>query len=178
MTLNELSEKYFKHIEVLHSEQTVKTNIAYYNKHIKDIFGDTQINKITYLDIQLLIDSLIRREYKIKTVKNILSIIKVLFKFAKRLRLIRHNPSLDIELPKFDNTRYFNFPLEVQREFIKALITYDEPIYSDIFFFLLHGRRRNEVLSITWDMIDLDQKLYYIPAKINYPVNKKGKKQP
>ena len=167
MLLNNLFQKYIKHTEVLHSVQTVKTNISYYNKHIKPILGDKNIKSITYLDIQEFSNSLVKLDYKIKTVKNILSIIKVLFKFAMKLRLVTYNPSLDIELPKFDNTRYFNFPLEVQKDFIRSLINYNVPIYSDIFFFLLHGRRRNEVLSLTWDMVDLEQKLYYIPAKIN-----------
>jgi len=167
MLLNNLFPKYIAHIEVLHSAQTVKTNIAYYNKHIKDTLGVKHLKKISYLDIQLFTNNLLKQDYKVKTVKNILSIIKVLFKFAIKLQLIEKNPSLDIELPKFDNTRYFNFPLSVQQDFIRAIKDFNEPIYKDIFFFLLHGRRKSEVLNITWDMIDLDQRLYYIPAKIN-----------
>ena len=167
MILNNLFPKYIAHIEVLHSKQTVKTNIAYYNKHIKDTLGKKHLKSISYLDIQLFTNNLLKQDYKVKTVKNILSIIKVLFKFAIKLQLIEKNPSLDIELPKFDNTRYFNFPLSVQQDFIKAIKDFNEPIYKDIFFFLLHGRRKSEVLNLTWDMIDLDQRLYYIPAKIN-----------
>ncbi len=167
MKLDDLFQKYIAHIEVLHSPQTLKTNIAYYNKHIKPIFGNKQLKQISYLDIQLFCNELIKKEYKVKTVKNILSIIKVLFKFAIKLNLIDKNPSLDIELPKYDNTRYFNFPISVQQDFIRSIKDYKEPIYSDIFFFLLHGRRRGEVLNLTWDMLDLDQRLYYIPAKIN-----------
>ena len=167
MLLNDISKQYFDIVKLLQSEHTYKTNIAYYNKHIKDTLGAKDIKDITYLDIQLFVNSLLSREYKVKTVKNILSIIKTIFKFSLKMNYVKNNPSLDIELPKFDNTRYFNFSLDLQKDFIKALIEYDEPIYCDIFFFLLHGRRKNEVLSLVFEMIDFNQKLYYIPAKIN-----------
>lgn len=55
----------------------------------------------------------------------------------------------------------------MQTDFIHALLSYDVYMYKDIFLFLLHGRRRNEVLSLSWDMVDLEQRLYYIPAQIN-----------
>lgn len=167
MTLNNLSKDYFLHVEVLHSERTFKTNVGYYNKHIKPTIGLKDIKELNYSDIQLFVNALVNQEYKIKTVKNILTIVKNHFRFAKKLRLIDYDPSLDIELPKFDNTRYFNFSLEIQKDFIRSIIQNDEPVYKDILFFLLHGRRRNEVLSLTWDMVDFEQRLYYIPAKIN-----------
>jgi len=167
MKLNNLSIQYFKSVEVLHSERTFKTNVGYYNKHIKDTLGLKNLKKIKYLEVQYWVNSLIEKDLKTKTVKNILTVLKNHFRLAKKLGLIKQNPTLDIELPRFDNTRYFNFSLEIQKDFIRSIIENDEPVYSDILFFLLHGRRRNEVLSLTWDMVDFEQKLYYIPAKIN-----------
>ena len=167
MKLNNLSIQYFKSVEVLHSDRTFKTNVGYYKKHIKDTLGTKNLKKIKYLDVQMWVNSLVEKELKIKTVKNILTVLKNHFRLAKRLGLIKNNPTLDIELPKFDNTRYFNFSLEIQKDFIRSIINYDEPVYKDIIFFLLHGRRRNEVLSLTWEMVDFEQKIYHIPAKIN-----------
>jgi integrase len=167
MTLNELSIQYFQSVEVLHSERTFKTNQGYYKKHIKETLGEKHLKDIRYLDVQLWVNNLVKTELKTKTVKNILTVLKNHFRLAKRMSLIKENPTLDIELPRFDNTRHFNFSLEIQKDFIKSIIEHDEEVYCDIFFFLLHGRRRNEVLSLTWDMVDLEQRLYYIPAKIN-----------
>ena len=167
MILNNLSTLYFKSVEIIHSEITYKTNQGYYKKHIKDSLGLKKIPDIKYLDVQSWTNNLVKQDYKIKTVKNILTVLKNHFRLAKRLGLITDNPTLDIELPKFDNTRYFNFSLEVQKDFITSIMTYDEPVYNNIIFFLLHGRRRSEVLNLTWEMVDLQQKIYYIPAKIN-----------
>ena len=46
MKLNNLSIQYFKSVEVLHSERTFKTNVGYYNKHIKDTLGLKNLKKI------------------------------------------------------------------------------------------------------------------------------------
>ncbi len=167
MILDDVFNQYIELTSVLHSSQTILTNKGYYKKHLKNTLGFKKIDEINFLDIQLVINSLLNQGYKPKTCKNILSILKVVFKFAKKLKYVKDNPCDDVELPKFDNTRYFDFPLDIQKAFIKAILENETPITNDIFLFLLHGRRKNEVLSLTWDMVDLEQKIYQIPAKIN-----------
>ena len=108
MTLNEVFEKYLIYYEFLLRPSTLKSDIATYNKHIKQGLGLRQINEIGFLDIQSFCNNLIRSGYKIKTVKNILTKLKVVFKFAIKLELITKNPCDFVELPKFDNKIYFN----------------------------------------------------------------------
>ena len=167
ITLNELFNEYIELIELLQSKQTIRTKIGYYRKHIKELYGDRYINDLKYKDFQILINNLLKSGLKPKTVKNIKDLLQVVYKMAIKLEYTSRNPLLSIELPKFDNKIHFNYSLEYQKSLITAILEFDEPIYKDIFLFLLHGRRLNEVLSIEWDMIDLDKRLYYIPAKIN-----------
>ncbi len=167
MILDDLFTQYIQVVEVLHSQKTLQTTKGYFKKHIRSSLGKKDVKDINYLDIQLFINNLLKLEYKPKTCKNILSILKVLYKFAMKLNYVSSNPCDGVELPKFDNTRYFNYPLNIQKAFIKAIINNQTPITNDIFLFLLHGRRKSEVLELTWDLVDLEQKLYYIPAKIN-----------
>ncbi len=94
-------------------------------------------------------------------------VTSVMYKMAIRLEYIDKNPLLDVELPKYDNRKYFSYSTELQKKLIKTILEFDEVDFSDIFIFLLHGRRLNEVLSIEWEMIDMSQRVYYIPARIN-----------
>ena len=82
------------------------------------------------------------------------------------MELIDKNPCELVELPKFDNKRYFDYSVNLQKRFIKAIVT-NQGYNADIFFFLLHGRRKNEVLSLKWQDINLKTKTYEIPALIN-----------
>ena len=167
LNLNQLFDEYIDLIELLQSSQTIRTKKGYYRKHIKEPYGDKNINELKYRDWQFCINNLLKSGLKPKTVKNIKDLMQVVYKMAIKLEYAVHNPLYDVELPKFDNKRYFSYSLEHQQKLIKAIVNFQEPIYKDIFIFLLHGRRLNEVLSIEWNMIDLNEKLYYIPAKIN-----------
>lgn len=166
MILNELFDNYLKYYEIILRPSTLKSDIATYNKHFKDDLGMKEVSNITFLDIQIFCNSLLKQEYKIKTVKNILVKLRVIFKFAIKCELINKNPCDFVELPKFDNKRYFDYSLNMQKRYIKAIINNDG-YNADIFFFLLHGRRKNEVLSLKWSDINLKTKTYEIPAQIN-----------
>jgi len=109
---------------------------------------------------------MIKQGYKIKTIKNIVAKLRVILKLAIKLEIIVKNPCDFIELPKFDNKRYFDYSVKIQQAFIKAISENKAPS-ADIFFFLLHGRRKNEVLSLKFSDINFKTRTYVIPCKIN-----------
>ena len=166
MTLNELFKNYLEYYELILSPSTLRSDISTYQKHFKDDLGLKNVDEINFIDIQRFCNELIKRDYKIKTVKNILAKLKVIFKLALKLELINKNPCDFIELPKFDNKRYFDYSVSIQKKFIKAISENKEP-GADIFFFLLHGRRKNEVLSLKFSDINFKTRTYTIPFKIN-----------
>lgn len=166
MILNELFKNYLEFYELLLSPTTLRSDIATYNKHFKKSLGLKNVKDINFIEIQKFCNDLIKQNYKIKTVKNILAKLRVIFKFAIKMELIDKNPCELVELPKFDNKRYFDYSVNLQKRFIKAIVT-NQGYNADIFFFLLHGRRKNEVLSLKWQDINLKTKTYEIPALIN-----------
>lgn len=91
---------------------------------------------------------------------------RVIFKFSMKLELIDKNPCDFVELPKFDNKVYFDYGVKTQKRIINAIVNNINPT-ADIFFFLLHGRRKNEVLSLKWSDLNLKNRTYKIPCQIN-----------
>ncbi|ANE35828.1 site-specific recombinase, phage integrase family [Campylobacter iguaniorum] len=166
MIFNEVFNQYIKYYELLLRPSTLRSDNATYNKHIKESLGLREISSISFLDIQIFCNELIKQDYKVKTVKNILVKLRVIFKFGMRLNLIEKNPCDFVELPKFDNRVYFDFSVETQKRFILAIVENSNPT-ADIFFFLLHGRRKNEVLSLKWSDLNLKNRTYKIPCQIN-----------
>lgn len=142
MILNELFKNYLEFYELLLSPTTLISDIATYNKHFKKGLGLENVKDINFIEIQRFCNDLIKQNYKIKTVKNILAKLRVIFKFAIKMELIDKNPCELVELPKFDNKRYFDYSVNLQKRFIKAIVT-NQGYNADIFFFLLHGRRKN-----------------------------------
>lgn len=166
MILNDLFSDYIDFYELSLSKSTLRSDIATYNKHFRSGLGLREVETINFIDIQRFCNELIKQGYRIKTIKNILAKLKVIFKLGMKLEVINKNPCDFVELPKFDNKRYFDYSVTIQKKFIKAIVENKEP-NCDIFFFLLHGRRKNEVLSLKFSDINFKTRTYTIPFKIN-----------
>ncbi|QKF64695.1 tyrosine-type recombinase/integrase [Campylobacter corcagiensis] len=166
MTLNQVFNSYLVYYELLLRPSTLRSDIATYNKHFKDNLGLKFVSDIKFLEIQKFCNDLIKQGYKIKTVKNILAKLRVIFKFAVKMELINKNPCDLVELPQFDNKRYFDYSIQIQKKIIKAIVE-NTGYNADIYFFLLHGRRKSEVLNLKWSDINLKTKTYKIPFQIN-----------
>ncbi len=169
MTLKDIFEQMMELKAPLISYQTYITNIGFFSNHIDPFFGNRDIGTIQYIDYQKFTNFLLlEKSLKPKTVKNIFVVISSIYKFAKINNWYQGDSPLKyVELPKFDNRRYFTLNVDYQRRYIKAILDFDEPIYRDIFLFLLHGRRLNEVLSLKWEFLDLENGIMYLPAKKN-----------
>ncbi len=65
------------------------------------------------------------------------------------------------------NTRSFDLSIDEIASLFKELKDYPITPVREIFMWLMHGRRRNEVLSLEWSDIDLDKNTYTIQAQNN-----------
>lgn len=167
LTFNELFKEYCLLYKNTLSLQTYNTKVSYYNKHFKEKYGNNIITDFKFKDAQLFVNELLEKGLKPKTVKNIVNDFKVLFNYAIKNEYINKNPFQYVEIPKFDNRVYFDFTEEEIKRFIRTVLNYPDQKFRGIFIFLLHGRRLNEVLSLTWENVDFENEVYFIPPQIN-----------
>ena len=167
LSFNELFDEYCNVMQHTMTPHTLRTKQSYYKTHFGHKYGHIIITDFKFKDAQLFANELVNKGLQPKTVKNIIDIFKVLYKYAIMNEYCEKNPFEFVQIPQFDNRIYFSFTEEEIKRFIKSIINYPETLYRGIFIFLLHGRRLNEVLSLTWDMVDFEKRVYFIPPKIN-----------
>ncbi len=167
LTFNDLFDEYKTLYKNTLSKQTFDTKVSYYNKHFRQKYGHIIITDFKFKDAQLFVNELLEKGLKPKTVKNIVNDFKVLLNYAIKNDYIQKNVFNYVDIPSFDNRIYFSFTEEEIKRFINAVLNYPELKYRGIFVFLLHGRRLNEVLSLTWENIDFDNEIYFIPPQKN-----------
>ncbi|GHS86453.1 hypothetical protein FACS189487_00740 [Campylobacterota bacterium] len=168
ITLDLLHQEYVQLYGHNLSPQTLRSKAGFWSKWVSPRFGSLAINKISFKDYQIFVDFLIfDSNLKPKTAKNIISHISTLYNFAIRANYISHNPLSAVQLPKFDNSRYFSLTIDQARALFSAIIACDSPFWRAFWLFVSHGRRLSEVKGIKWGDIDFDRGIYFIPARIN-----------
>ncbi|WP_267523535.1 tyrosine-type recombinase/integrase [Campylobacter sp. MG1] len=165
MLLKELFIIYFDMYSNTLKPTTYLSNYHTYLKHFNETeIGNKNLNDIDFIYLQTFANNLLNQGYKPKTVKNILSILNTALELGERLKEVNKNYCNLVKLPRFDNKVYFRHSTEIQQDIIKSII-YNDNKYKDIFLFLLHGRRKNEVLSIKWEDVDFDNESYVIRSE-------------
>jgi len=168
ITIDDIFQQWLELKRPLITKQTYRSYLGFYNNHIFPIFGVRDIKTIHFIDYQKFANSLLDAGRKPKTVKNIFGVLSGVYDFAKKNEWYAGEsfPNL-VELPKFDNKFYVTIDSDLQKRYLKAIMSFHEPVYKDIFIFLLHGRRVNEVLDLKWEYLDMTQKIMYLPASHN-----------
>ena len=165
MLLKELFIMYFDMYSITLKPSTYLSNYHTFLKHFDNTeLGNKEVKELDFFTLQKYANSLLEQGYKPKTVKNILSILSVTLELGERLGYINKNYCSLVKLPIFDNKVYFRHSTQTQQNIIKAII-YNDSKYKNIFLFLLHGRRKNEVLSIKWQDIDFSNNSYIIRSE-------------
>lgn len=139
-----------------------KKNKGYlYNKWLKKPIGNKKFSQITTHMLQTVVNKMLKEGLAPSTADDIRKVFSKIFKMAIKKRWIDESPMDDVIFPEYDNKRDFTLSPEQSALLYHTMVTYPEIKFRAIFMMMLEGRRKDEILALTWDRVDVKQKLIY-----------------
>jgi len=168
MIFDDLFTEYINLNQGLQTDYELYNKKLRFNKYIKPFIGSMSLSYIKYKDCQLIVNNVLN-EFNLapKTAKNINAVVQTVFNYAIMNEYTDKNPATLVKIPKFDNKYHLNISKEQIKDLVDSILAFDNPLYKDIFIFALHGRRKTEILSMTWSQVNFETITYSIPAQKN-----------
>jgi len=131
--------------------------------HLVPRFGTRKLDTLTLRDIQLY-HAEIKSTLSPATANRHLSLLSKLFKLAVQWGRLTKNPCQGVAKFKENNQRHRYLSAdEIQRMFQAMEAEPNKVIVGALKFLLLTGIRKEEALQATWDNVDLEQGLLFLP---------------
>lgn len=157
-----VAEAYFNSLTYC-KYSTTYTYIKDYNKHIYPYFARFDINSINIPTYNLWYEEMAKKGLSIKYLNKINSLLKNIFQFAIESYGLESNPVVKTfkeskAAIKEEKLRYIT-----KEDFDKFISVIDDDMWRLWFEFLFYtGVRKGEALCLTWNDIDLDNKVVSI----------------
>ncbi len=163
-TLNEFFNTY---IQLKEDGQTLSKNkIVIYRNIFKNHFSSQlkskKLKQVTKDDFQKVINDMVNKKYKPSYIETIKSCFSPIFNDAIEKSLLQKNIIKSLKFPDYDANRYFTLSDEKAKALVQEIMNIADNQYRVMFMFLLRGRRAGEVLSLTWENINFENKTYTI----------------
>lgn len=151
-TFKEFSEKWLQDYAITTiKESTFRAYRSVIQKSINPVLGHYPIVNITPSMIQNYFAGVIRKKGSAKTANNHLTLLKTMFKHARRWGYVRVNPAEDIDKAREEH-KEMDY---LKPEEIRCLLdNADEPWRTLFMTAILTGMRRGELLGLQWGDID------------------------
>lgn len=157
--------------------QAYKTIIK---KYLKPKLGKYRLSTITSITLNTFMTSICEEyDFTKAYLKNILKVIKGSFRDACNLYgFIKYNPAISLRLPKLDKEKREVKHLYSQDEIDLILNRFkrDETFTCAFLTSCFTGMRTGEVFALTWDDIDLENRIIKVKHNVyDKPKDKKGR---
>lgn len=171
ITFKQFSDMFIEHEKLYKEQNTIDSYICAINSFKK--LKELKIKDISPINIQKLVDELIKNKLKPITVKRYLTRINIMFKNAIFLNIITETPIKNISLPKKTASKPKTaLTFEQQKCLLKKIKNKKKYIVTLIA--LKTGLRLGEILGLTWDNVDFKNKK--IKVEKQWKRNKRNEK--
>lgn len=143
--------------------RTFEGNMTNFKLHIKPQIGNMKLDEVTNVTIQKLLNDMLSQGYSLATTKKVKFILNQFFEYAVEINFATSNPTVktrvrSAERKIYDGEHKYKAMLpEIRDKFIKCLNenSFLKPLCLTMMF---GGLRTGEVLALTWDNIDFENK--------------------
>lgn len=160
-TLGDVWKKYDEWLET--GKRKPEDDRSYYEKHIKNVFSNKLISKISPFDLEKLKIKLKSQGYAPATIKHILVIIRQLINKAVAWGMWKgENPIKKVKLPTLNNARERFLSKEEAKDLLEAIKKYSQQTH-DIALVSLHtGMRAGEIFDLKWGHLDRENGFIHV----------------
>jgi len=160
-TLGDIWKKYDEWLKT--GKREPDDDRSYYKKHIKPVFENRLISKVSPFDLEKLKIKLKSQGYAPATIKHILVIIRQLINKAIAWGMWKgENPIKKVKLPSLNNRRERFLSKDEAKNLLEAINKYSQQTH-DIALVSLHtGMRAGEIFDLKWGHLDLENGLIHI----------------
>ncbi|HYK68936.1 MAG TPA: site-specific integrase, partial [Streptosporangiaceae bacterium] len=127
-------------------EQTVRL-------YLQPGLGRKPLSRVRVADVQAFLNKQIQAGHSIAKVQIIRTVLGAAFTRAMREELVFMNPARLATLPTAPMSRSRPWSAEEARQFLT--VARNDPLYSAFLLLVVYGLRREEVLGLAWEDVDL-----------------------
>ena len=141
-----------------------KSNIK---NHIIPLLGEVRLNELMPAMIDDMHRQLFEKGLSTNSVKYCQRILSVALEHARKYRYITDNPARDI-ITKFGDNAETPDPYTVDQ--MQTLLNRTVGTYWFMMIVLggLYGLRRNEILGLTWDKVNMERGIFYVNEQLPF----------
>ena len=124
-------------------------------------FGSQSIQSITPADVASFVRKMAKENNMAdKTARTQLMVCNLIFRYAVQAGHINVNPARELEVPR--NLKKTKRDIASDEDIKRVKANYDAPFGAFAYWALYTGLRRNELLALTWDDVDLPNRKIHV----------------
>ncbi|OGH96423.1 MAG: hypothetical protein A2039_05335 [Candidatus Melainabacteria bacterium GWA2_34_9] len=151
-----LSEMIQKYLEYSKTNKASYTHDKTYTGYWLEYFGNKLLSEIKSIDIEGYKSFRLDKKIKPSTVNRELNSLSKMLSIAKQNKFIENNPCSDVKKLKVDNYKIRFLTKEEEKCLFEAIG--EHWIKPIVVTALQTGMRKGEILNLTWDCVNFDQK--------------------